>query len=353
MAGVDTLQPETEDKRGMNDMVKTEDLTIEQLGGEIRLLTRQARQMVLEYGIQIGYRLQLAKDKVGKGFAGWVERETEISKSNAYRFIQLYKEYGSAQGSLLGVDNLFPTLGNISVSNALRLIAIPEEEREEFAREVDAEHLSARELGEAIRERDEARKRAEEAEQRADKAENELFDAKTELEDQITKREDAEDAAEKMEKLLRETEKALQEAESRPVEVAIDETAVQKAAEDARKAAEAEKAREIAELRKALKAAEDARKSAEAAAEKESAAASEKAAEKARAAQAEAEALRKKLRAAESGANEAILLVRLAQENFNLAVEKLHAMKANDAETANKLLAGTKKILESLIGRCG
>ena len=344
----------------MNDMVKTEDLTIEQLGGEIRLLTRQARQMVLEYGIQIGYRLQLAKDKVGEGFAGWVERETEISKSSAYRFIQLYKEYGSAQGSLLGVDNLFPTLGNISVSNALRLIAIPEEEREEFAREVDAEHLSARELSEAIRERDEARKNLETADRELGEtqkalrdAEAELAETKDALENQRVKREDAEDAAEKMEKLLRETEKALQEAESRPVEVAIDETAVQKAAEDARKAAEAEKAREVTELRKALKAAEDARKSAEAAAEKESAAASEKAAEKARAAQAEAEALRKKLRAAESGANEAILLVRLAQENFNLAVEKLHAMKANDAETANKLLAGTKKILESLIGRCG
>ena len=62
MAGVDTLRPETEDKRSVNDLIKTEDMTPEQLGGEIRLLTRQARQMVLEYGIQIGYRLQLAKD---------------------------------------------------------------------------------------------------------------------------------------------------------------------------------------------------------------------------------------------------------------------------------------------------
>lgn len=342
MAGVGALRPETEDKRGMNDMVKTEDLTIEQLGGEIRLLTRQARQMVLEYGIQIGYRLQLAKDKVGEDFAGWVERETEISKSSAYRFIKLYREYGSAQGSLFGADNLFPTLGKISVSNALRLLAVPEEEREDFAREVDAEHLSARELDEAIRERDEARKRAEEAEQRADKAENELFDAKTELEDQITKREDAEDAAEKMEKLLRETEKALQEAESRPVEVAIDETAVQRAVEEAKAAAAEEKKKAVAELEKKLKAAEsaarDAGKNAGAAAEK---------------ARAEAEELRKRLAAAQSGANEVILLVKLAQENFNLAVEKLQVMKSTDGETADKLLAGTKKILETLIGRCG
>lgn len=339
MAGVDTLRPETEDKRSVNDLIKTEDMTPEQLGGEIRLLTRQARQMVLEYGIQIGYRLQLAKDKVGEDFAGWVERETEISKSSAYRFIKLYNEYGSAQGSLLGVENIFPTLGKISVSNALRLLAVPEEEREDFAREVDAEHISARDLEEAIRERDEARKHLETADRELGEAQKALRDAEAELaetkdalEDQRVKREDAEDAAQKMEAMLR-------EAESRPVEVAIDETAVQRAVEEA-KAAAAEKA--VAELEKKLKAAEsaarDAGKSAGAAAEK---------------ARAEAEELRKRLAAAQSGANEVILLVKLAQENFNLAVEKLHVMKSTDGETADKLLAGTRKILETLIGRCG
>lgn len=60
-----------------------------------------------------------------------------------------------------------------------------------------------------------------------------------------------------------------------------------------------------------------------------------------------------RLAAAQSGANEVILLVKLAQENFNLAVEKLHVMKSTDGETADKLLAGTRKILETLIGRCG
>ena len=342
MAGVGALRPETEDKRSVNDLIKTEDMTPEQLGGEIRLLTRQARQMVLEYGIQIGYRLQLAKDKVGEDFAGWVERETEISKSSAYRFIKLYNEYGSAQGSLLGVENIFPTLGKISVSNALRLLAVPEEEREDFAREVDAEHISARELEEAIRERDEARKHLETADrelgetQRALRdTEAELAETKDALEDQRVKREDAEDAAQKMEAMLR-------EAESRPVEVAIDETAVQRAVEEAKAAAAEEKKKAVEELEKKLKAAEsaarDAGKSAGAAAEK---------------ARAEAEELRKRLTAAQSGANEVILLVKLAQENFNLAVEKLHVMKSTDGETADKLLAGTRKILETLIGRCG
>ncbi len=321
MAGVGALRPETEDKRSVNDLIKTEDMTPEQLGGEIRLLTRQARQMVLEYGIQIGYRLQLAKDKVGEDFAGWVERETEISKSSAYRFIKLYNEYGAAQGSLLGVENIFPTLGKISVSNALRLLAVPEEEREDFAREVDAEHISARDLEEAIRERDEARKHLETADKELGETQKALRDA--------------EDAAQKMEAMLR-------EAESRPVEVAIDETAVQKAVEEAKAAAAEEKKKAVAELEKRLKAAETAAKEAG----KTAGAAAEKA-------RAEAEELRKRLTAAQSGANEVILLVKLAQENFNLAVEKLHVMKSTDGGTADKLLAGTKKILETLIGRCG
>ena len=328
MAGVDTLRPETEDKRSVNDLIKTEDMTPEQLGGEIRLLTRQARQMVLEYGIQIGYRLQLAKDKVGEDFAGWVERETEISKSSAYRFIKLYNEYGSAQGSLLGVENIFPTLGKISVSNALRLLAVPEEEREDFAREVDAEHISARDLEEAIRERDEARKHLETADRELGEAQKALRDTEAELAE-------TKDAAQKMEAMLR-------EAESRPVEVAVDETAVQRAVEEAKAAAAEEKKKAVAELEKKLKAAESAAR----AAGKSAGAAAEKA-------RAEAEELRKRLAAAQSGANEVILLVKLAQENFNLAVEKLHVMKSTDGETADKLLAGTRKILETLIGRCG
>ena len=187
---------------------------------------------------------------------------------------------------------------------------MPEEEREDFAREVDAEHISARDLEEAIRERDEARKHLETADRELGEAqkalrdtEAELAETKDALEDQRVKREDAEDAAQKMEAMLR-------EAESRPVEVAVDETAVQRAVEEAKAAAAEEKKKAVAELEK-------------------------------------------KLKTAQSWANEVILLVKLAQENFNLAVEKLHVMKSTDGETADKLLAGTRKILETLIERCG
>jgi hypothetical protein len=148
-----------------------EDMTPAQLGGEIRLLTSQARRMALSYAIQIGYRLKIAHEKVGPhGWAEWLARETEYSAAAASRFQKLYEGYGEDQGSLFGVGNKFPTLEKMSISNALRLLTVPEEEREEVAAELDAEHLSTRELEKALAERDEARKALEEAERARDEA---------------------------------------------------------------------------------------------------------------------------------------------------------------------------------------
>ena len=92
----------------MNDMEirdqhDIEKLTPEQLGGEIRLLTLQARRMALSYGIQIGYRLHIAHEKVGPhGWAEWLKKETDFSAAAASRFESLYEGYGedSAKKSL-------------------------------------------------------------------------------------------------------------------------------------------------------------------------------------------------------------------------------------------------------------
>ena len=69
----------------MNELMTTDtkELSPEQLGGEIRLLTTQARRMALSYGIQIGYRLHLAHEKVGPhGWAEWLKKETEFSRND-------------------------------------------------------------------------------------------------------------------------------------------------------------------------------------------------------------------------------------------------------------------------------
>lgn len=299
-----------------------EDLTPEQLGGEIRLLTAQARRMALSYGIQIGYRLKVAHDKVGPhGWAEWLKRETDFSPPAASRFEKLYEGYGADQGSLFGVGNKFPTLENISISNALRLLAVPEEEREQVAAELDAEHLSARELEKALAERDEAKKALEEAERAIResplRAENEelrrkLHDA-VETADQLTA--DAERLSDERLELLGK----LKAAESRPVEVAVerDEEAIRQAAEDAKKAAEEAARADLDKLRAKLEKAQAAQKKAEE--EKERAiresplqAERDKAQAEAEKARAEADSLRKQLLKAESGATVAAALFSMA-----------------------------------------
>lgn len=209
--------------------------TPETVGAEIRGLTAQAKQMTLWFGIEIGRRLCEVKEMIGHGeWLPYLKEQTEFSQSTASRFMTLYREYGAQQQTLFGAESNYPTLNNLSISNALRLLALPESERESFAEEHDVEHMSARELDELIQ----ARKDAE--------AERDLYEKK--LAEQMGAAErlkkDAETAAQEAEarrRELAETQaqiRALQEnvrtLESRPVEVAVqvDEGAVAKAREE-------------------------------------------------------------------------------------------------------------------------
>lgn len=329
----------------MNELVMKEpkEMTAEELGGEIRMLTGQARGMILSYGIQIGYRLKLAHEKVGPhGWAEWLKNETGFSRPTASRLEKVFDGYGGQIG-LFGVENNFSTLKNISVSNALRLLAVPEEERESFAEEVDAEHISARELEQAIKERDEARKALKDTEDelaRSEKLRGALCDEQAGMREKI------------------------RELEHRPVEVAVqvDEEAVKRAAEDARAAEKQENAAVIAALRDRLDAAEKQKKAAEekAAKAKEKAQTAaetakkeaEDAAANARAeaeqAKKEAEELRKRLISAESGAGEAAIYAKAAQENFFAALNKIDDIRDKNEVVARRLAEGILSILSEL-----
>ena len=121
--------------------------TPQRIGEEIRSLTYQAKCMTVYFGVEIGRRLVEAKELVGHG--GWgnfVQNETEFSQATASRFMKVFEAYGADQIGIFGAEAKSSTLQNLSISNALRLLAVPEEERENFALAVDAEHISAREL---------------------------------------------------------------------------------------------------------------------------------------------------------------------------------------------------------------
>lgn len=254
----------------MNELtIKTpEEMTAEELGAEIRTMTGQVKGLILNFGIQIGYRLKLVQEKLsyGEKFPEWVEKNTEFSKSAAYRYIKLFDEYGGQTG-LFGVENIFPTLGKLSISNALRLLEVPAEEREEFAEKVDAENISARELEKAIAEKKAAEEAAEAALREKQRIETDLKTARAER-----------DRLSSENKELRE----------RPVEIAVQEPSEEQIRAEAEKLTAEEKAkREQAE--KELAASEKLRA---------------EVANKAAGLEAEIEAMKKKLSEAEKAGNE-------------------------------------------------
>lgn len=221
--------------------------TPELIGAEIRMYVDAGRRMTLLCGIEIGRRLTEAKEMLEHGaWLPWLERETDFSTSSAARYMKLFDEYGAAQQGLFGPETNFPTLGNLSISKALSLLAVPEEERESFAAEVHAEEISTRELEEAIRERDEAKKEAETLSNQVEDmaaGNRRLLKEKQTLEEKAKK---AEVDLQKKENELKAAQVEIRDLQNRPVEVAVQKD------EEAEKRAEALQ-KEVEDLKKQLR----------------------------------------------------------------------------------------------------
>ena len=221
--------------------------TPELIGAEIRMYVDAGRRLTLLCGIEIGRRLTEAKEMLEHGaWLPWLERETDFSTSSAARYMKLFDEYGASQLGLFGPESNFPTLANLSISKALSLLAVPEEERESFAAEVHAEEISTRELEEAIRERDEAKK---EAKTLADQVEDMAAGNRRQLKEILTLREKAKKAEVdllKRENELKAAQVEIRDLQNRPVEVAVQKD------EEAEKRAEALQ-KEVEDLKKQLR----------------------------------------------------------------------------------------------------
>lgn len=315
------------------------------IGAEIRGLTQQAKTMTLWFGIEIGRRLTEAKEMLEHGqWLAYLKEQTEFSQPSASRLMRLYDEYGAKQTSLFGAELNYSTLNNLSISNALRLLAVPEDEREEFAAEHDVEHMSARELDELIKQRDEAEKRAAKAEEQvqqaadgAAKADEQYQKAKQELHLLREKLENAE--AQKSA-----AEKELSELRERPVEVAVevDEKAVEEAVTAARAKNDAEWAEKMAKVKNELSEAGLKAEKLKAKIKK----AEEKAAEKA----AELEKLKKSQTLSDPNTAVFKQIFEQVQEDFNKLHGSLLKVRASDPDTAEKLTAAVRALVDKMQG---
>ncbi|MCI8538271.1 MAG: DUF3102 domain-containing protein [Oscillospiraceae bacterium] len=130
-------------------------------------------RMMLSEAIELGRYLEEAKAALPHGrWGAYLKDEIGLAPSTAQNFMRVFREYGDAQQSLFGGTPKSQTYGNLTYSQALRLLAIPdEEERERFAVENDVEHMSVRELNEALKARDQAEEKAAAARDEADRLE--------------------------------------------------------------------------------------------------------------------------------------------------------------------------------------
>lgn len=217
---------------------------IETITAEILVYKNQAGAALLE----IGRRLMEAKAQLGHGeWLTWLAEAVEFSEATAQRFMRIAREYPNPS-----------TLTDLGASKALALLAIPAEDREAFAEEVDAEHCSVRELQAAIKARQEAENQAKGWALKCEQAKAEVDAAR----DAARKREEELKTANGVMAGLREERRELKrqvkELESRPVEVATRDAApeqIEAAKAEARAAAQGKIDQLTAQLEAAKKSA--------------------------------------------------------------------------------------------------
>ena len=342
----------------MNEITTKRDPAV--LALEIRTLQQQAESILTRYIIEIGRRLCEAKAVLDHGQWGpWLKEQVQFSQSTAQNYMKIYERFGSDQASLFG-EAKSETVANLPYTKALKLLALPDDEVEEFIEENNVADMSTRELAKAIRERDEAKK-ALSAEQNARLlVAGQVYQLKDEVAAAQSK---AAEAGAEANRLRVE----LQELRSRPVEVAVQEPSPelleQIRAEEARKAAVATEALEkklAAAEAKATKEAEKAKKlkdkvdkageEAKAAMQKDmdAAAAAQREAEAAKAdAEARAKALEDKLKTADSEAAVFKVYYQRVQEDLNRMLGMIQ--KADPAQKA-KYKAAIRALLDSVGG---
>lgn len=321
----------------MNELDNVRDL--DTITTEIRTITEQARCTMVTAAIEVGRRLVEAKTMVPRGEWGkYLEEKVEFSHSQANNMMRLYQEYGSSQESLFG-GGLKKAIEGLSVTSAIRLLALPEEERETFVEENRVEEMSTRELEAAIKEKNaalEARKQAEadreslsESLKSAQESEKKALSAVAEAE---KTKQDLEIKAKNLEAKLKDAKAAVRQAKAE-VQAAKENPEVPENVMEAiraeAEAAVAEKAAQEAAARLAQ-------------AEKERAAAEERAKE----ASAALEEARKQ--AALSSPDAAVFKVVFTQvqEDFNRLLGTLK--KITDPEMTEKLTAAVEKLLETM-----
>lgn len=325
----------------MSNIITARD--IEMVTSDIHYAQRQGARQLLSNLIEIGRLLVEAKSMVSHGEWGkYLEERVNYSQSTANNYMKLYQEYGDNQESFFNSLSNSQAFGNLTYTQAIALLALPAEERQEFAEENNVADMSTRQLEQAIRERNEERAARERAEANAARFESDAKAAK-ESEDslrQLSEKANAERNAanEKVEKLQKQLDKAkanekaakdaLTKAKENPdIPEAVMESLRQQVAADAAKQA-------TEDLQKQLDAATKAKETAERNAEQ---------------AEQKLVAAQKQLQLSSPDAAVFKALFKQVQQDFEHMQEALENVQKADPETGEKLRKAVKTLISKLI----
>lgn len=130
------------------------------IASEINLIKSQTRTIVIQSSIEIGQRLKEAKELVAHGQWGeWLKNAVDYSQRTANNLMKIADE----MGPLKLTDSNSQALANLTYTQAIALLRLDSEERENFIEKHDIQSMSTRELEDAIKEKNEALREKEEA----------------------------------------------------------------------------------------------------------------------------------------------------------------------------------------------
>lgn len=234
----------------MTEIITVSSRSADQIAIEICTIREQVVTTAMVGACQIGKRLEELKALVPFGEWGdFVKHRIGYSQRQCDNLMQLYRAYGELGPKSQSIANLSPTA-------ALKLLALPADEREAFVEENDAGSLSVRQLEKRIRELT-AQKEAAEA---SDKAGRMMLSEATSQNGDLQQRLSAIDAEYRAQLDVVDAEndklrQALQEAQSSPAEISEEEA--EKLRREGAEAASAAAMEQITAAQAMQKAAED------------------------------------------------------------------------------------------------
>lgn len=227
--------------------------TIETITDEILDAKRTGGEAILT----IGRCLIEAKDMLPHGeWLPWLNERVELSERTAQKFMRLAQKWSNPSA-----------LADLGATKALMLLALPEEERDEFIEDHNVIDMSTRQLEQAIKERDEARKAAEAAKADASVAEQARAKMAEDIRTTQNLLESARADADSAGSRARALEEKLRMLQEKPVEVAVETVVDPEALEKARAEAVAEMQAKLDKAKEAKAKADEKRKQAEASVE--------------------------------------------------------------------------------------